>query len=554
MAISGNRAVIEQLLADGFQYMFGNPGTVEQGLLDALGDYPQLRYILGLQETVCVAMADGYARATGGPALIQLHSGVGLGNAVGMLYQARRGHSPLVVLAGEAGLRYEAFDAQMAVDLVALASPVTKYATRVTDPGSILRVLRRAVRIAMTPPRGPVFVALPADILDEDNTEAVVPTVFPRTESTPAGHLLDEAAALLSPARHPVILVGDGVAAAGAQRQVAAIAELWGAEVWAVDSGELNVPGRHPLYRGQLGHMFGQATAARLAGADGVLAVGTYLFPEVFPALDSPFPPGTPIVHVDQDAEQIAKNHPVSLGLVADPAAGLDALAGRLSRVMGLAGESRAARRLDAARERVALDATRPSPGTLADLFFAEVSRACPPGLMLFDEALTASDVLARHLPPCTPGHWFQTRGGSLGVGVPGALGIKLAHPDRPVLAVTGDGGVMYTIQALAAAARYGIGAKFVVCNNSRYRLLDHNLDQYRAERGQGDRPAPEGFDLASPRVDFPGLAVAQGIDAVAVRTQEDVAGAVRRMFADDRPFLVDLLTEAPSADREGTR
>jgi benzoylformate decarboxylase len=134
---------------------------------------------------------------------------------------------------------------------------------------------------------------------------------------------------------------------------------------------------------------------------------------------------------------------------------------------------------------------------------------------------------------------------------VPGALGIKLAHPQRPVLAVTGDGGVMYTIQALAAAARYGIGAKFVVCNNSRYRLLDLNLDQYRAERGQGPRRAPEGFDLACPAIDFPALAAAQGVDGVAVRAPEDVAEAVRRMFADDRPFLVDLLTEAPSGERE---
>ncbi|HET9170539.1 MAG TPA: thiamine pyrophosphate-binding protein [Actinospica sp.] len=554
MAISGNRALVEQLLADGFEHVFGNPGTVEQGLLDALGDYPQLRYILGLHESVCVAMADGYARATGGPALVQLHSGVGLGNGIGLLYQALRGHSPLVVLAGEAGLRYEAFDAQMAVDLVAMAAPVTKYATRVTDPGSLLRVVRRAVRIAMTPPRGPVFVALPADVLDEDNTEAVAPTVFPRTKSVPAGHLLDEAADLLAPARRPVILVGDGVAASGAQQQVAALADLWGAEVWGVDSGELNVPGRHPLYRGQLGHMFGHVTEGRLAGADGVLVVGTYLFPEVFPALEPPFPPGTPIVHLDQDAEQIAKNHPVSLGLVADPAAGLEALIGPLGRAMGMAGMSRAAARLDAARQLAVRKATWQLPDTLADRFFAEVARACPPGLTLFDEALTASDVVARHLPPCTPGHWFQTRGGSLGVGVPGALGIKLAHPRRPVLAVTGDGGVMYTIQALATAARYGIGAKVVVCNNSRYRLLDHNLEQYRSERGQGPRPAPEGFDLSSPRIDFPGLAAAQGVAAVAVRTPEDVPEAVRRMFADDEPFLVDLLTEPLPEGREERR
>src|SRR5262249_44811263 len=153
----------------------GNPGTVEQGFLDELERFPELRYVLGLQETVAAGIADGYARATGRAALLQLHSGVGLGNAVGMLYQANRGHSPLVVIAGEAGVAYDALDAQMAADLVAIARPVTKHAMRVVDPGSVLRVIRRAVKIAMTPPRGPVFVALPLDVLDAPNDEEVVP-------------------------------------------------------------------------------------------------------------------------------------------------------------------------------------------------------------------------------------------------------------------------------------------------------------------------------------------------------------------------------------------
>src|SRR5438445_2160731 len=127
-------------------HMFGNPGTVEQGFLDSLGSYPDFEYILSLQETVAVGMADGYARATRRPTVVQLHSGVGLGNGIGLLYQAKRGHAPLVVLVGEAGLRYEPFEAQMAADLIAMAEPVTKWATRVTDPESTLRTLRRAMK------------------------------------------------------------------------------------------------------------------------------------------------------------------------------------------------------------------------------------------------------------------------------------------------------------------------------------------------------------------------------------------------------------------------
>ena len=115
---TGRFAVIEQFLADGMNVMFGNPGTVEQGFLDSLEQYPDFKYIMGLQETIAVAMGDGYARVTKKPTLVQLHSGVGLGNGIGMMYQAMRGHAPLVVIAGESGIRYDAMDAQMAADLV----------------------------------------------------------------------------------------------------------------------------------------------------------------------------------------------------------------------------------------------------------------------------------------------------------------------------------------------------------------------------------------------------------------------------------------------------
>src|SRR3954465_615509 len=143
-------AFLEQLAVDGVPYMFGNPGTVEQGFLDELRHFPGIEYVLTLQEAVAVGMADGYARATRRPAVVQLHSGVGLGNGIGMLYQAKRGHAPLVVLVGEAGLRYDAMEAQMAADLVAMAEPVTKWATRVVDPESTLRTLRRAFKVAGT--------------------------------------------------------------------------------------------------------------------------------------------------------------------------------------------------------------------------------------------------------------------------------------------------------------------------------------------------------------------------------------------------------------------
>lgn len=157
---NGKQAILAQFALDGLHHMFGNPGTVEQGFLDALDDYPEIKYILTLHETVAVMAADGYARSTQKPTLVQLHSSPGIGNAVGALYQAKRGHAPLVVIGGDAGLKYMNMDAQMAGDLVAMMEPVTKYATMVLDSKSLLRTVRRAIKIAATPPMGPVSLRL----------------------------------------------------------------------------------------------------------------------------------------------------------------------------------------------------------------------------------------------------------------------------------------------------------------------------------------------------------------------------------------------------------
>ncbi|EYT81587.1 thiamine pyrophosphate-binding protein [Streptomyces sp. Tu 6176] len=544
-------ALFEQLAADGISHMFGNPGTVEQGFLDELERH-DLTYVLALHEGAAVGMADGYARAGRRPALVQLHSGVGLGNGIGMLYQARRGGSPLVVLVGEAGIRYDAMDGQMAADLVAMARPVTKYATRVTDVRSTLRVLRRAVKTAMTPPLGPVVVVLPADIMDELTSEPAVPTSVPDTRSVPAPQAVREAARLLGPARNPLILMGDGVAASGAQRELTDVAERLGAPVWGVNCSEVNFDTTHPLYGGQTGHMFGRDSAKVVAGADAVLIVGTYVFPEVFPDLDSPFDPGARIVHIDLDAYEIAKNFPVDLGLVADPRLALAALAAELG-PDGPAGPDsadRAARLPERARTRTpasAAPAPAPAPeadASLMDVFARTLAARAPEGLTVFDEALTASGPLARHLPPREPGRFFQTRGGSLGVGIPGALGIKLARPELPVIAFTGDGGSMYTIQALWTAAREDIDAKFVICNNGRYRLLDLNIAQYWGELGIAPHDAPGSFDLTRPDIGFADLARALGVPARRVEKADEVASAIEEMWAHQGPYLIDLVID----------
>jgi benzoylformate decarboxylase len=537
----GKVAICEQLLADGITHVFGNPGTVEQGLLDELEEHGGFEYILTLQETVAAGIADGYARATQRPALLQLHSGVGLGNGIGMLYQAMRGHAPLICIAGESGVRYEAMDAQMASDLVAMARPVTKWAARVTDSSSLLRMLRRAIKIAMTEPRGPVFLSLPMDVLDAETTEAVVPTVVPSTRTLPTPDLVGRMAQLLAGAKRPLMLLGDGVASAGAQREVTAVAERLGADVWLVDSSEPNMPADHPLVRGQLGHMFGHVSTAAVRAADAVLIVGSYVFPEVFPELGHPFAVDARIVHVDLNSYEIGKNHPVDLGIVADPKPTMAALAGVLDQI------STAAQR-DAAKGRLAARRAEPKAvpageNSVLAAFLGELAERVPDDLVVFDEALTASPLVSHFLPPRLPGHSFLTRGGSLGVGFPGAIGVKIAHPERTVIGFSGDGGSMYTYQSLWTAARYDVGAKFVVCHNRKYELLNDNIDQYWKEQGIRPHRHPTAFDIGFPQIDFVGLAKSLGVDGCRLDKAEDATRCAEELLSTPGPFLVDVDT-----------
>jgi benzoylformate decarboxylase len=562
MAKTGRFAIVEQFLADGITYMFGNPGTVEQGFLDALGEYPDLRYVTALQETIAVAMADGYARATQRPTVVQLHSGVGLGNGVGMLYQAKRGGAPLVVIAGESGVRYDSMDAQMAADLVAIARPVTKWSTRVIDPSSTLRVLRRALKMAATPPAGPVFVALPMDVLDAELQEEVAPTSFPDTRVAPSSEAVERAAAMLAGSSRPIVIMGDGISFSGAQAELTQVAELLGAAVWGANSSEVNIDAEHPLFRGQLGHMFGEHSKAITSEADAVLIVGTYVFPEVFPALDGVFAQGAKVVHVDLDAYEIAKNFPVDLGLVADPKVALGLLAAELERTLDADARAAADRRTQelAEQKRKELEAAeardREYDGDTPmhpSVFMAELARQAPADVVVFDEALTASPELTQHLPPKLPGHYFCTRGGSLGVGFPGALGVKLAMPDKTVIGFSGDGGAMYTIQAMWTAARHSIGAKFVVCNNRSYQLLKLNVQQYWRERGFADHDFPGSFDLGSPEIRFDELARSMGVPATRVETPDEVGPAIAEALDEPGPYLIDLVVhqEVPAHEED---
>ena len=555
---NGHRKLLEQLQVDGITYMFGNPGSSEEGLLDEVARFPAIQYVLGLQEAALVLVANGYALATQKPTIVQVHCSVGLGNALGSLYHVfRKQRSPLVVIAGEAGVAYDALEPHMWLDLVTFARPVTKYAARAIHPGSLLRLLRRCIKTAATPPFGPTFLAVPQDILDQRNDEPVLPTVIPETRVAPEPALIARATELLAGAENPVIIMGDGVSHAQAYDELARLAEVLGAGVWGAMASEVNLPWTHPLYRGLTGHMFGSSSRRTVRDADAVVICGTYVFPDVFPLLENPFRADAKVVHIDLDAYAIGKNHPVSLGLVSDPKLTMRefarALTDRMTDSQKAAARARAERiaaETDRARaSQLEGDAARRGAVPLyLSAFAEELAKQLPKDAIVFDEALTHSPELTRHIVPGAPGQLLQTPGGTLGVGLPGAVGVKLARPERTVIGFAGDGGAMYTYQALWTAAHHRIGAKFVVCNNSSYRILKQNIVAYWRDLGLSLNEFPAGFpppfDIREPNLDFVSLARGLGVPGCRVSQTAEMAGAITAMLDHDGPFLIELVLE----------
>ena len=572
---TGRYAFLRQLVADGITCMFGNPGSSEENLLDALRspEFKDLKYYLALNEGATVGIADSYARATPAialngdtrswrrPAMVQLHSYAGLANGLGMMYYARRGYTPMVVFAGEAGLKYEAMDGQMAADLTAMARPFVKSdhngpcAWRVVDPASLLRLTRRAIKAASTPPMGPVFLALPMDVLDLPNTETIAKTLPVDANVIPADSTIGEAARLLREAARPLILMGDGIAAAGAQAELTEVADLLGATVWGGNCSEVNMPTSHPLFGGYLGHMFGAASKPIISVADTVLICETTVLPEVFPSLEGVFGENAKVIHFDLNSYEIGKNFPLRIAALAEPKVTLRRLAEILRNTMTPEQSRRASeRRQQAQRKKVedrkvalakdqqARDQVPMRPARFMQELADRLQRLAQPAL-IFDEALTSSPDLMRYIPQDVPGSYFQTRAGMLGTGVPGTIGLKIAHPDRTVFGFAGDGGAISTIQALATAARYGIGAKFVICNNRSYRILKYNLQNYWRDLGQQtNQTFPDSFDLQKPELRFDQLAQGQGLDAVRVERPEQIGPALDRALAAEKPFLIDLV------------
>ncbi|MAT84975.1 MAG: hypothetical protein CMD39_11880 [Gammaproteobacteria bacterium] len=541
---------LDSLRAHAVRRVFGNPGTTESPLLDALHDYPDIDYVTALHEGIAVAAASFYAQASGTTAVANVHVAPGLGNGLGSLYGALRARSPMIVTAGQQDTRLRLRGPMLGHDLVAMAAPLTKWSVQVERADEMAPIMARAFKVANDPPRGPVFVALPIDVMEQDTDVAApaAPVLYRAPLPEPEGVLA--LAELFAAAERPCLVAGDDVARRGANEALVELAECVGAPVYHEGLRQhLSFPNRHPNYGGALG--FDAAAIRRaLAPFDLIVLVGGPFFEEVWFEAGSAVPDGARLAQIADDPHTLARNFPVAAGLLGDLAGTLAALPPVLAeRGGGAFADAAAARnaslrqaRADALlawQDRLAADGDAlPMPPARA---LAELADALPAGGIVVDEAITAGGALLQAFDLADAHDYYGERGGGIGQGIAGALGVKLAHPERPVLAVTGDGSAMYHIQALWTAAQLDLGILFVVLANREYRVLKHNLDAYRQrfDVPAGNRPYPH-MDL--PRLDFVSLAAGMGVAARRIDDPDRLAEAARQAFASGRPCLLEVV------------
>ncbi len=546
--ISGKRAFLALLKQEGVDLMFGNPGTTELPLMDALAVESGLRYVLGLQEAAVLAMADGYAQASGKLAVANLHVAPGLGNAMGMLYDAQKAGAPLLVTAGQHDQSFTFSEPLLWADLPTIARPLVKWSSEVRRLADLPRAVHRAAKTALAPPTGPVFLALPADVLNaEGDIDLGAPSrVAPRLRGDQAA--IETAAGLLAAADRPILIAGDAVAQSGAHGELVALAELLGAPVWAEGvPNTASFPASHPLFRGAMTRV---QTVIRdiLRQHDLLFSVGGDLFTLSLPSETEAMPEDLPIIQLDNDAWELGKNYPAKVAILGDPKASLPDLTAAVAERMSPAQKARAAERFAAMRSTIAAQRSELVARARAEramqpirplALLQAIGEALPAETIVIDETISSGFGLRQFLKSDDVRSFYGLRGGGIGWGLPAAIGVKLAQPARPVVALIGDGSAMYTCQALWTAAHDRIAVVFVILNNSSYRILKQRTNALKAHAAQTDRYV--GMDLAEPAIDFVGLALSLGVAAERARTVEETLAHLRRGLIADAPILIDV-------------
>jgi benzoylformate decarboxylase len=516
--------------------------------MDAMVVEDRIRYVVGLNEVIVMVMADGYAQASGRLAVCNLHAAPGLGNAMGMLYNAKKAGAPILVTAGQQDTSIALTEPLLWDDLATMARPLCKWSYEVTRLEDLPRAVRRAAKVALTHPTGPVFLSIPGDLLTREiaDLDLMAPT---RVGGALRGDMaaINLAAELIRTATNPIILAGDAVARSDAYDELAALAEHIGAPVYL--EGMANTaafPASHRLYGGSIPRMT-PAYRAALKNHDLVISIGADLLTQSQAAGIEALPPGMPLVHLDTDAWEIGKNFPAAAAILGEPKATLPDLTAAVAALMPAATTRADSVAAALAATKAALIAKAQAEANLLPLrpmpVIHAIGELLPDDAIVIEEALSSGMNFIRHLIRSNhPDSYFGMRGGGIGMGLPQAIGTALAKPGRPVVALSGDGSAMYSVQALWTAAHYRLPVIFVILNNRSYRILKQRT------RAIGDHSARAdtyvAMDFTDPPIDFVALAEAQGVAAVRVETLGALRDALSRGLTANAPLLIDVVMD----------
>ncbi|HOJ51490.1 MAG TPA: acetolactate synthase large subunit [Syntrophales bacterium] len=503
--------------ANGVEICFANAGTTELPIVAALDKLSGIRPVLGLFEGVCTGAADGYARITGQPAMTLLHLGPGLGNGIANLHNARRARMPVLNIVGEHASWHVPFDAPLTMDIEKLAQTVSRWVGKVKKPGE---TAEKTVKAILEAKKGGVATLIcPADHMGAEVEDGEIPDlVFP---SSPVNEdLIEEAARLLTTGRKMALLLGGDALRERGLKAAARIRAKTNCDLLSVTFPAVMDRGAHLPELVRIPYFPRHARKA-LAPYDAFLLVGT----------DAPVTffgyPGEESMLLRKDQDFLRIDDPE----VHAAAVALEALADAIA----APGEKSA---LESLSRPVSIPA--PPRGELNVQSMSEAIAALQPeGVVVVEEGLM-SGYYYHLLSPSLPPHTVMTlTGGSIGWGLPCALGVALGCPDRPVILLEADGSAMYTVQALWSMAREDVHVITIICNNNRYSTIG-----YEYKVAYGTRPGAAGqalIDLAPPAIDWVGLGRSLGVKASYAKEAEEFAFALKRALNEPGPHVIEV-------------
>lgn len=546
MTTKGYDAFLDCLSSEGVDYLFGNPGTTELAIMEAVGKQNNIEYILGLQENIVVAMADGYARASGNLAVANVHVAPGLGNAMGSIYNAKFFGSPILVTAGQQEQGHGLTEPMLYDPLVPIAQPLVKWAIECTRIQDLPLIIHRAAKIALTPPMGPVFLSLPGDVLDASADIKIGKATRVNTQVLPNQETLNILAQAILNAKNPAIVAGHEVASRDALDEAGDLALTMGAAVF-----QQTVPysaqfkSEHPAFLGALSRNQ-KACREQLEAHDLVLFLGSdVLRMSVFSEID-PLPPHIRLMQIGERDWELGKNYPAEFAIRANVKETTPALNNTLQSMMNDSYQSSATERLIQIKhrnwsskrtERViqaqSFDKTVPI-NTLK--LVMELAKSIPDDCVVIEEALSSSVNLLNYLPLRDHQGYYGLASGGIGFAMAGAIGVSLALPDRPIVALVGDGSSMYSIQALWTAAHLKRPITYVIPNNQGYKILKQRLMSFRGT----DKYI--GMNITDPAIDYVKLSESMGVPAMRIENPSDLNDALTRATRSNRANLIEVM------------